>query len=235
MLWCAFQPQLFGKHDVCGDNMGWDWTVFYQQLHASHNNYSSELPRCRRLPHYITTVTDHKRVESIGDYCDRPTFDQFRGMSHMHAISWINPTGQLLQLPQLFLCLLQVRPMCPPQIPAPLPAPIQVPVQPASISNANISLGINDGQQLVHAILYFLVVHFIHVTAQAITNLLHRNTLNLVAKSILLFVHTCNFDFTTKHVKMILVTWTSIMWPHWAVHVLECAGSVTLSARVDVF
>ena len=30
------------------------------------------------------------------------------------------------------------------------------------------------------------------------------------------FVH--NFDFTTKHV-----------------HVLECAGSVTLSVRVDVF
>ena len=32
---------------------------------------------------HIITLTGHKNVENLKPYCDRPTFRQFRGMSHM--------------------------------------------------------------------------------------------------------------------------------------------------------
>ena len=93
---------------------------------------------------HITAVTGHKSVESIILYCDRPTFQQFRGMLHMLAnfvdentASSSNATANPSSSSAF-----------PPALPASLapPATAQVP----AISNtANLAIGVNDDNQLL--------------------------------------------------------------------------------------
>ena len=138
----AAGAQLARANDTQDDNTSWSRSLFNQTLSACHNYHCIEFFFCGGSTycssHWPQNCGEHK------PYCDRPTFQQFRRMSHMLASfvdektasssnATANPSSSSAFAPALPASL------------AP-PATAQVP---AVSSTANLAIGVNDGNQLL--------------------------------------------------------------------------------------